>query len=189
MPREIILRQLNLKPLGARDEDRSGVNKEPRIAKPIARKQGLVIQELPDEVLVYDLDRDRAHCLNATAAFVWQRCDGRNSTAQIARTLGNQLNCEVDEKIVWLALDQLGRNHLLESKPAPPPPVMGVNRRTMVRALGLTAAVAIPIVTSIVAPTPAQAVSACRGGGVACTDSVQCCSEFCDQIGRLRART
>jgi hypothetical protein len=36
-----------------------------RQTKPLARKEGLVIQELPDEVLVYDLDRDRAHCLNA----------------------------------------------------------------------------------------------------------------------------
>jgi hypothetical protein len=153
------------------------------MTKPIARKQGLVIQELPDEVLVYDLERDRAHCLNETAAFVWQCCNGRNSTAQIARTLGHQFNCEVVEGIVWLALDLLGRSHLLESHPAPPPPVMGVNRRTMVRALGLTAAVAIPIVTSIIAPTPAQAVSACRGGGVACTDSAQCCSNLCDQTG------
>src|ERR1700716_498634 len=104
------------------------MNEKAPNAKPIARKQGLVIQELPDEVLVYDLERDRAHCLNETAAFVWQRCDGRNSTAQIARTLGDRLNCEVDEKIVWLALDQLGRSHLLESQPATPPPVMGVNR-------------------------------------------------------------
>src|ERR1700674_5130626 len=75
--------------------------------KPLARKAGLVIQELPDEVLVYDLERDRAHCLNQTAAFVWQRCDGKNTTQQIARTLGRQFDCAVDEKIVWLALDQL----------------------------------------------------------------------------------
>jgi hypothetical protein len=158
------------------------VNQKEGIAKPIARRQGLVIQELPDEVLVYDLERDRAHCLNDTAAFIWQRCDGRNSIAHIARTLGNRLNCEVDEKIVWLALDQLERSHLLESRPATVPPVMGVNRRTMVRALGLTAAVAIPIVTSIVAPTPAQAVS-CLGPGAACTDSAQCCTQPCDQTG------
>jgi len=171
-----------LKLRSAGDEDFLGVNKKPLIAKPVARKQGLVIQELPDEVLVYDLERDRAHCLNETAAFVWQRCDGRNSTAQIALTLGNQLNCEVDEKIVWLALDQLGRNHLLEKQPAVPQAMKSMNRRAMVRALGLTAAVAIPLVTSILAPT-AQAATSCRGGGVACTDSAQCCSNLCDQTG------
>src|SRR6266404_8770182 len=145
--------------------------------KPLARKEGLVIQELPDEVLVYDLERDRAHCLNETAAFVWQRCDGRNSTSQIALTLGNQLNCKVDERIVWLALDQLGRNHLLEEQPRPPPSMMSVNRRTMVRTLGLTAAVAIPIVTSIVAPTPAQAATGCIPAGQSCTPGgTACCA-------------
>jgi hypothetical protein len=135
------------------------MNEKARTAKPIARKQGLVIQELPDEVLVYDLDRDRAHCLNTTAAFVWQRCDGKNTTAQIARTLGRQFDCAVDEKIVWLALDQLGRNHLLDRQPAPPSALMGMNRRAMVRALGLAAIIAVPLVTSIVAPTPAMAQS------------------------------
>src|ERR1700674_441139 len=81
--------------------------------KPLARKAGLVIQELPDEVLVYDLERDRAHCLNQTAAFVWQRCDGRTSTGEIARSLGQEVNAAVDEKVVWFAIDQLGRNHLM----------------------------------------------------------------------------
>src|SRR2546421_8183742 len=107
------------------------MNEKARNAKPIARKQGLVIQELPDEVLIYDLDRDRAHCLNKTAAFVWQRCNGKNSTAQIARTLGKQFDCAVDEDVVWLALDQLGRNHLLDRQPVLPAQ-MGMNRRAMV---------------------------------------------------------
>ena len=145
-----------------------------RQRKPLARKDGLVIQELPDEVLVYDLDSDRAHCLNQTAAFVWQRCDGRNTTAQIARKLGQQFDCPVDEKIVWLALDQLGRNHLLERQPIPPPALMGMNRRAMVRSLGLAAALAIPVVTSILAPMPAQAAT-CLPSGSPCSDPTQCC--------------
>jgi hypothetical protein len=154
------------------------VNEKARSAKPIARKQGLVIQELPDEVLVYDLDRDRAHCLNATAAFVWQRCDGKNTTAQIARTLGRQFDCAVDEKIVWLALDQLGKNHLLDRQPAPPPALMGMNRRAMVRAFSLAVFVAVPVVTSIVAPTPAGTVS-CLADTSSCVSSSQCCNNCC----------
>jgi hypothetical protein len=155
------------------------MNEKALTAKPVARKRGLVIQELPDEVLVYDLDRDRAHCLNPTAAFVWQRCNGKNTTAQIARTLGQQFDCAVDEKIVWLALDQLGKNHLLDRQPAPPPSLMGMNRRAMVRALGIAAIVAIPVVTSIVAPTPAQAAT-CSAAGAACTISAECCSGICN---------
>ena len=150
------------------------MNEKARNAKPVARNQRLVIQELPDEVLVYDLDRDRAHCLNTTAAFVWQRCNGRNTAAQIAKTLGREFDCAVDEKIVWLALDQLGRNHLLDRQPARPQALMGMDRRTMVRALGLAAVVAIPVVKSIVAPTPAQAATCVPMGG-GCSVSGQCC--------------
>ena len=144
--------------------------------KPLARKDGLVIKELPDEVLVYDLDSDHAHCLNQTAAFVWQHCDGRNTTKQIARKLGQQFDCSVDEKIVWLALDRLARNHLLERQPVPPQEIQGMNRRAVVRALGLAA---VPVVTSIVAPTPAQTGS-CLHGGSPCSIGTQCCSGICD---------
>jgi Coenzyme PQQ synthesis protein D (PqqD) len=156
-----------------------------RNAKPVARKQRLVIQELPDEVLVYDLDRDRAHCLNTTAALVWQRCNGRNTTAQIAQTLGRQFDCDVDEKIVWLALDQLGRNHLLDRRPSPPPALMGMDRRAMVRALGLAAVVAIPVVKSIVAPTPAQAATCVPQNG-GCSVTAQCCTGLTCQSNQCK---
>jgi hypothetical protein len=142
--------------------------------KPLARKEGLVIQELPDEVLVYDLDRDRAHCLNETAAFVWQHCDGRTSAVEIARSLGKKVNAPVDEKVVWFAIDQLGRNHLMTTQPAPPQLLAGLNRREMVRALGIAAAVAIPVVASIVAPTPAQATTCVAAGG-SCASGQICC--------------
>ena len=148
--------------------------KSNRQTKPRARKDGLIVHQLPDEVLVYDLERDRAHCLNETAAFVWQRCDGRKSTREIAQALGKKMNAQVDEKIVWLAIDQLDRNHLLAVSPARPSAIANMNRREVIRALGITAAVAIPVVASIVAPTPAQAAT-CLGAGSPCTSSVQCC--------------
>jgi hypothetical protein len=143
-------------------------------SKPLARSEGLIIKELPDEVLVYDLERDRAHCLNQTAAYVWQNSNGKNSAAEIAGALGAKLDCAVDENLVWLALDQLGRKHLMELQPPPPLAMTGMNRRAMVRALGLAAMVAVPVVTSIVAPTPAQA-GTCVALGGACADTAQCC--------------
>ena len=143
--------------------------------KPQARKEGLIIQALPDETLVYDLDRDRAHCLNQTAAFVWQRCNGRNTPKEIAQALGVSLSAQVDENLVWLALDQLDRNHLLNVAPMPPARLRAINRREAVRALGLTAAVAVPLVISIVAPKPAQAATGCASTGQSCA-SIACCS-------------
>ena len=47
----------------------------------MARQNGLVVQEMPGEVLVYDLDSNKAHCLNESAATVWRSCDGNNSVA------------------------------------------------------------------------------------------------------------
>ena len=149
--------------------------------KPRARKEGLVVQALPDETLVYDLDRDRAHCLNQTASLVWGRCDGRTTTKEIARSLTKNLKQPVNEQIVWLALDQLDRNHLLSEESFIPKTVAGMNRREVVRALGLTAAIAIPAVVSIVAPTPAQAATGCKPGGAVCTSSIECCSQLCNQ--------
>ena len=86
-----------------------------------AREESLIIKTLSDEVLVYDLNADKAHCLNRTAAFVWNNCDGRRSVSEIARLLREELQAPVDENVVWLALDQLERFKLLEehaSKPA-----------------------------------------------------------------------
>lgn len=149
-----------------------------RSNKPRARKEGLVIQTLPDETLVYDLDRDLAHCLNQTATSVWNRCDGSRTTTQIARAVSNDLNHPVDEKFVWVALDQLDRNHLLAE--GAPPAIAGMSRREVMRALAVSAAVAVPVVASIVAPMPAQAATGCKGIGASCGSSIECCSGlFC----------
>ena len=53
---------------------------------PRMREQGLITDELPDEILVYDLDRHKAHCLNRTAALVWRQCDGKTSSMNIRTT-------------------------------------------------------------------------------------------------------
>jgi hypothetical protein len=146
--------------------------------RPLARHEGLVVKEVSGELLVYDLDRDRAHCLNETAALVWKYCDGRRDAKTIASLLAADLDAPVDEKIVWYALSQLGKDNLLEQKTTPPAHFGGMNRRDMMRALGIAAVVAVPVVTSIVAPTPAQAAT-CFQSGASCTGSQQCCSGLC----------
>src|ERR1700675_4268578 len=79
---------------------------------PLARREGLVIQELPDEVLIYDRERDKAHCLNQTAALVWKYCDGKTSVADMSRKLARELDsAPIDEKVIWYALDQLSEDH------------------------------------------------------------------------------
>lgn len=145
---------------------------------PLARTEGLVIQELPDEVLVYDRQRDKAHCLNQTAALVWKNCDGKTTVTNIAKRLERELKTTVDENVVWYALNQLSKDNLLVENVAPPALLAGMSRREMVRVLGVAAVVAVPLVTSIVAPTPAQAAT-CLPTGSSCSSSAQCCSGLC----------
>jgi hypothetical protein len=154
------------------------MNDSRRQEVPQARKEGLVVRELADELLVYDTHRDKAHCLNKTAALIFKHCDGRSSASEIAHTLSLELNAPVDEKLVWFALEQLSKDHLLEESVPIPSLMSGMTRRQMVRALGLAAVVAVPVVTSIVAPTPAQAAT-CLPPGNACTSSAQCCNGLC----------
>ncbi|MGH9883500.1 MAG: PqqD family peptide modification chaperone [Pyrinomonadaceae bacterium] len=147
--------------------------------KPLARKGSLIVKEVSGEVLIYDLDRDKAHCLNETAALVWKYCDGKKDAAAIARRLEKDLNTTVDEKIVWYALSQLSKDHLLEEQVTPPALIAGLNRRDMIRALGIAAVVAVPVVTSIVAPTAVQAGVSCFPQGSGCETPSQCCSGRC----------
>lgn len=141
---------------------------------PQMRKEGLVIDELPDEILVYDLERHKAHCLNQTSALVWKNCDGASSAAEIAARIQKEMMLSVTEEMVWVALAQLEKLHLLEERIALPPALAGMTRREMVRRLGIATAVALPLVTTIIAPTPAQAFT-CAGSGQACGD-IACCS-------------
>ena len=125
-------------------------------AKPQARTEEIVVQELHDETLVYDLNTHKAHCLNQTASLVWKGCDGKRSAAEIAKLLAKQSGGPISEAVVWLALRQLGERHLLAEKLTPPAALAKVSRREVARKLGL-AAVALPLVTSVLAPTAAQA--------------------------------
>jgi hypothetical protein len=94
------------------------------------------------------------------------------------------MNVPVDERLVLVALDQLGKHRLFDEPFKVPPAVWGTNRRQMMRRLGLAALVAVPVITSIVAPTAAHAQSGCRTSGQSCnplTGPFCCQNLFCGQ--------
>jgi hypothetical protein len=154
---------------------------------PRRRADGLVIHDLPDEVLVYDRERDQAHCLNQTAALVWRACDGSLPPARIAQQLTAQLDQAISEDVVLLALAQLDQFHLLEPAPGYQATLSALSRRQMVRTLGVAAAVALPVITSIIAPTPAQAAT-CIAAGQPCSPTILCCSPLgCNPSNKCRA--
>lgn len=134
---------------------------------PRARRDELIIQELPDEVLVYDLKRHKAHCLNEASAFVWKHCDGKTTISEMTRLLEKRLATPIDDDVVSLALNQLRRFRLLEEGSVPLG-TMKVSRRDLVRKY-LPAALALPVILSIAAPAAAQAASTCGNAGAPCT--------------------
>jgi len=126
---------------------------------PMARQNGLVVQEMPDEVLVYDLNSNKAHCLNQSAAFVWKSCDGTNSIEDIVRQFESNGKGKVTEDFVWLAIDQLNENGLLDGEVAPR--FAGQSRRQVLKTIGLASMVAVPVIASLVAPQKALGAASC----------------------------
>lgn len=126
---------------------------------PMARKNDLVVQETTDEVLVYDLKTSKAHCLNSSAALVWKSCNGSNTVTDIAREFETSGMGSVSEDFVWLAIDQLNENNLLESEVAVR--FNGHSRRQALKTIGLASVAALPIIASLAAPQNALAALSC----------------------------
>jgi len=143
---------------------------------PQARKDELLVHELGDETLVYDLERHRAHSLNSSAALVWRHCDGRTTTTEMAALLERELSLPADEQVVLFALKRLQRARLLGANLPPPAEATNPSRRELMRRLGMAGGmvVLIPLVQTIVAPQAAEAAS-CVGPGGVCSSQGDCC--------------
>jgi hypothetical protein len=136
--------------------------------KPIARKDDLVIQELAGEILVYDLRTNKAICLNRTSALVWQNCDGKKDTFEIAGNLEKEFGTPVKEELIRFAINQLKEEELLENKEGFTDYFRGMSRREVVKKIGLGSMVAIPVVASLVTPLAVQAQTCIIGGTCTC---------------------
>src|SRR4051794_29497434 len=120
---------------------------------PRARQEDLVVEGLGDETLVYDMRSHKAHCLNRTAALVWNRCDGKSSVSEMSVALEKEFHMPANSNVVWLALEQLGKAKLLSERLPGSVSQPAMSRRAVIRRIGFGAAVALPLVTSILAPT------------------------------------
>jgi hypothetical protein len=135
------------------------------IENPISRKGEVVSQVVDNDVLIYDLKRNKAFCLNETSALIWQLCDGEKSVSQISEAVSNQLKSPFSDELVWLALDQLKKENLLENGEIIEAKFANLSRREVVRKIGFASMVALPVIASIVAPTAANAQSNCVAAG------------------------
>lgn len=160
---------------------------------PRARKDELVVEEIGEELLLFDRRNQRAHSLNPSAAAVWRACDGTLDLHAIAE------RCNQGAEVVELALQQLDHCELLLEHSTGR--VAGherrtVSRRAILRRAALTGTalgVSLPMIRSITAPTAALAVgpssggtSSCAGGAshtlyrsAGCSETCQCQSGSC----------
>jgi hypothetical protein len=142
-------------------------NKETQVMSyfPKSRDEEIVVQSFNDEILIYDLAVNKAFCLNKTSMMVWQLCNGDNSIREIGQKLGSELKSPVSEDVVRLALDQLKRENLLENGEEFQIESTGLTRREIVRRAGLASMIALPLISSLLAPTAAMAVSCFNAAG------------------------
>ena len=124
---------------------------------PQAKSENIVVNTLKDEVLIYDLSTNQAFCLNETASHVFNACDGKTTFDELQSRYG------YPDELIFLALDGLKKNALLADEYHSP--FAGLNRREVIRRVGLASMVALPVISGLVAPTPAMAQStACTTG-------------------------
>lgn len=150
-----------------------------------ARSARLTIKDLGDEVVIYDLDTDQAHLLNPTLTFVWRQCREGTTVGELRRLVGAFLGIDegVDD-VVDTAIRDLRSAGLLDAHVAASVDDFTISRRSLLKKAGI-AAVALPAITTILAPPAAATHSSvpCLGANQSCTISsdphtVPCCSSY-----------
>ncbi len=134
-------------------------------ARYTARTKDLAVQQLGDELLIYDRARDVAHCLTQPAATVWRACEGEGATLEELTKL------TAESADVERALAELEEKGLLAETPGG-----AVSRRhALLKIAGVGAgALAAPLIVSAAVPKSAEAFkspSTCVAIGSSCTVS------------------
>lgn len=135
---------------------------------PKKRADKLVVEELPDETLVYDLVSHKAHCLNELASVIWKHCDGETSPRDLGRIASQALGTPISVTVVTAALAHLEYANLLKADLGTHRSVRRISRRELARNLA-AAGIAATVVT-VTSPHAAQAAT----GLQCCIDSGPC---------------
>ena len=124
--------------------------------KPLARKSGVFAENLPEEVVLYDKTHDKVHCLNKTAAAVWENSDGSKTVEELMRVVKAKTGAPAPRKLILQALEELGAAGLMESGSAMVPEAGLQSRREAVGKMFMAGSV---LVATIVAAAPAAHAS------------------------------
>lgn len=128
--------------------------------------------------------------MNETSALVYRLCNGNNSVSEIRQAVSKKLKQPVIEDFVWLVLDQLKKENLLDNSSEINAKFDRFSRREAIKRVGLASMIALPIISSLIALTAAMAQSAtatcgalnqsCTGlggnRGTCCSGLICCCT-------------
>jgi len=168
------------------------VRKQTAISRPIARTEGLLVESVGDETVVYDTEAREAHCLKSLAGAVFTYADGTRSAADIAELAAYRLGTPVTETEVADAVAQLHTASLLDTGPIVIHNGNGLSRRDALKRFGAVAGVAaatplIATVSASAAPGDSKIPTGgccgntksdtCTGGNPLC-QSGHCCQNL-----------
>src|SRR3954447_26788592 len=159
-------------------------------AVPAARSEGLLVQSVGEETVIYDREAKAAHCLKPLAAIVFGHSDGRTTVRELAKISTERLGETVGETDVADAVSQLDAFGLLQTvaivsagDDRPESDANVVSRREMMRRVGFAGAATVAatsLVTSV-APSTALAASGIPTGCTGCGKNSDCILKHCCQ--------
>ncbi|HRH46802.1 MAG TPA: hypothetical protein PKY82_34470 [Pyrinomonadaceae bacterium] len=123
---------------------------------PLAKSEDFVVQELKNEVLIYNLKTNKALCLNSTASFIWNKCVPNSNYQDVINEFEKVHHQKIDDDFIDLVLDELSKADLLQGKRT------FLNEKVSIREVLLRyglMAVALPMIINVIAPTAAQSAS------------------------------
>jgi hypothetical protein len=144
---------------------------------PLSRQSDILVQDLENELLIYDLRLNKAYCLNHTSALVFQLADGAKTVSEISELMNQKLGILVSEDLVWLALQDLEKENLLGNSEELTDVLANLSRREIAKKVGLASMAALPIIASVIAPSAAAAQS--TSPSVRCLSPAECPSGNC----------
>ncbi len=142
-------------------------------------RPGLLRHELDGQVLIYDAREDRVHLLDTTTGHVFELLQEEGKTREsIVSELASRMNSIETDSLLQLSLDELRKADLLDNGATTMPALSDINRRDLLRKVGLAgaAAILIPAIATLSA-TSAYAQASCLATGAACRTAggLHCC--------------
>jgi hypothetical protein len=130
--------------------------------QPDRRSQGIYVEWIGEECVVYDRVSHVAHSLSAAAAQVWESCDGQRSPDQIAAEL------QLAPALVQQALAELNDCGLLDAASVEP---AQFTRRQVSKRLGIVGgmAFAAPLIYSVTVGVAGAAASTLSCSEISCS--------------------